>query len=261
VIDGRPPQHITSLPHRLRLFERIGVDVVLVLDFDAETRGTSAADFARAIFVDALHAEVVVLGFDCRFGRGGEGNFAALERFGRDLGFEARRVDPVELGGVKVSSTEIRRAVLGGDLDRAARILGRPVSVLGTTVRGDARGRELGWPTANLDLHHEVRPPRGVYGVEVEFDGVRRLGLCNIGVRPTFKAAPAADGDSDAWGVRDASESVEVHVLDYAGDLYGKDLEVFFLTKLRDERRFSGKDELLKQLEQDRADFLSRVRP
>ncbi|HYC79324.1 MAG TPA: riboflavin biosynthesis protein RibF [Planctomycetota bacterium] len=261
VIDGRAPQMITSLPHRLRLFERLGVDAVVVLDFDDALRRVPAEEFARRVFHDVLRAEVVLLGWNARFGEGGRGDFALLARVGRDFGFEARRADRLTLGDEPVSSTEIRRAILSGDLDRAARMLGRPVSVLGTVVAGDGRGRTLGWPTANLDLHHELRPPRGVYGAEVEWDGRRVPALVNIGVRPTFDRSKIGVDDPTDWEIRDLFETVEVHLLDYRGDLYGKDLEVFFLKRLRDERRFAGKDELLAQLAQDRRDFETFLKP
>lgn len=255
IIDGRPPQLITSLPHRVRLFEQLGIDVAVVLDFDETLRATSAEDFVRLVFRDALRAEVVLLGFNCRFGYGGRGDFALLKRMGAECGFEARQAGRITLEGRGVSSTEIRAAILGGDLEVAAQMLGRPVSVLGTVIAGDGRGRELGWPTANLDLHHEVRPPRGVYGCEVEVDGKRYPALCNIGVRPTFKKAAAAASEPNSWEVRDSTEHVEVHLLSFRGDLYGRDLEVMFLTRLRDERAFAGRDALLAQLSEDRRAF------
>jgi riboflavin kinase/FMN adenylyltransferase len=254
VIDGRAPQLITSLPHRVRLFEHLGIDVALVLDFDEVLRNTSAEDFVRHVFCEAVRAEVVLLGFNCRFGRGGQGDFALLKKMSAEGGFEARQSGRITLEGRGVSSTEIRAAILGGDLDLAAQMLGRPVSVLGTVIAGDGRGRDLGWPTANLDLHHEVRPPRGVYGCEVDFDGKRHPALCNIGIRPTFVKTPEIR-DPTSWEVRDSSEHVEVHLLGFRGDLYGRDLEVFFLTRLRGERTFPGKDALVAQLAEDRRVF------
>jgi riboflavin kinase/FMN adenylyltransferase len=254
IIDGRPPQLITSLPHRIRLFEHLGIDATLVLDFDEALRNTSAEDFVRLVFCQAVRAEVVLLGFNCRFGSGGRGDFALLQKLGRELSFEARQSGRITLAGRGVSSTEIRAAILKGDLDVAAQMLGRPVSIFGTVIAGDGRGRELGWPTANLDLHHEVRPPRGVYGCEVEVEGKRHPALCNIGIRPTFRKQPPP-GDLDSWEVRDSTEHVEVHLLSFRGDLYGRDLEVFFLTRLRDERAFPGKEALLAQLGEDKRSF------
>jgi riboflavin kinase / FMN adenylyltransferase len=257
VIEGSAPKLITSLPHRLRLFEKLGVDATLVLDFDETLRDTPAEEFARVVFHDALKAEVVLLGWNGRFGKGGRGDFDLLKRVGRDFGFEARRADRVLLGDGAVSSSAIRSAILAGDLDRAARMLGRPVSILGTVVSGDGRGRTIGWPTANLDLHHEVRPPRGVYGAEIEIEGdpSRRYALVNIGVRPTFSRPEAASVSALTWEDRDLFDVVEVHVLDYRGDLYGKEIEVRFQKRLRDEMRFKGRDELVRRLEEDRREF------
>lgn len=255
IIDGRAPKLITSLPHRVRLFEAVGIDVTIVLDFDESLRNTSAEDFVRRVFHDAIRAEVVLLGFNGRFGRGGKGDFDLLRRMGPECGFEARQAGRITLGGRGVSSTEIREAILRGDLDVAAQMLGRPVSILGTVIAGDGRGRELGWPTANLDLHHEVRPPRGVWGCEVEVDGKRHPALCNIGVRPTFAKSAPVTGGPPSWEVRDSTEHVEVHLLGFKGDLYGRDLEVVFLARLRDERAFPGRTALLAQLAADRKAF------
>jgi riboflavin kinase/FMN adenylyltransferase len=255
IIDGRAPQLITSLPHRIRLFEHLGIDAAVVLDFDDALRNTTAEDFVRRVFVESIRAEVVLLGFNCRFGSGGRGDFALLKKMSEQLGFEARQSGRITLEGRGVSSTEIRAAILRGDLELAAQMLGRPVSILGTVIAGDGRGRQLGWPTANLDLHHEVRPPRGVYGCEVEFEGKRHPALCNIGVRPTFKKDAPIAGDPNSWEVRDSTEHVEVHLLNFRGDLYGRDLEVLFLTRLRDEKAFAGKEALLAQLAEDRRRF------
>ncbi len=260
VLEARRPKLITSLAHRLLLFRELGIDHVLVLDFDETLRNTTAMDFVKRIFVDAAGAEVVLLGHDGRFGRGGEGDRRLLEAAGLRWGFEARVAGEVRLSGGKISSTEIRRAILDGEIERAAAMLGRPVSVLGTVVRGDGRGRGLGFPTANLNLHHEVRPPRGVYGAEASFPGGRRLALVNIGLRPTFRTGPdLPDSAADAWAVRDEAEFVEVHLLDFQGDLYGEDLLVSFIRRLRGERRFASEAELIRQIAADRSAFLATV--
>ncbi|MAG59087.1 MAG: riboflavin biosynthesis protein RibF [Planctomycetes bacterium] len=255
VIENRAPKLITSLDHRLRIFESLGVTATLVLEFDEALRAMPARTFAQSVFHDTLGAEVVILGYNNRFGEGGEGDIDVLTEVGKAAGFEARQVDEIRLGAQPMSSTEIRRAILGGDLDRAALMLGRPVSVLGTVEEGDGIGRTLGFPTANLDLHHEVRPPPGVYGCEALFGGGGRFGLVNIGVRPTVTSGPASDGSD--WEARDATERVEVHLLDFTGDLYGQQVEVFFLTRLRDERRFDGLDDLRDQIQRDREAFFA----
>ena len=254
VIENRAPKLLTSVPHKLRIFASLGITATLILEFDEELRSTPARDFAERLFAESLSAETVILGYNNRFGRDGEGNIELLREVGADRGFEARQAEEVRLGEVPVSSTAIRRLILEGDLDGASRMLMRPVSVLGTVVRGDGIGRDLGFPTANLDLHHEVRPPPGVYGCEAEVSGVRRFGLVNIGTRPTIQEAESQDTASE-WAARDAGERIEVHLLGHDGDLYGQDMEVVFLVRLRDEQRFDGLDALKAQIARDRVAF------
>jgi riboflavin kinase/FMN adenylyltransferase len=256
VIENRSPKLITSLPHRLRIFGQLGVAATVVLEFDEHLRQMPARVFARRVFAETLGAELVLLGYNNRFGRGGEGDIDLLAEVGREAGFEARQMDEVRVGEDPVSSTKIRHAILEGDLEGAALMLGRPVSVFGTVVRGDGIGRKLGFPTANLDLHHEVRPPPGVYGCEVVNGHGRLFGLVNIGVRPT-RADPFPAGDATLWESRDRKEIVEVHVMDFQGDLYGEDLEVFFLLRLRSEQRFADLDSLVEQIKRDRDGFRS----
>lgn len=253
VIEQRAPKLITSLPHKLRILELLGVTSSLVLEFDDALRAMPARDFARRVFGEVLNAELVVLGYNNRFGRGGEGDISLLTEVGSEVGFEARQMEEVRLGAAPVSSTAIREAILDGDLDGAASMLGRLVSVLGTVVHGDGVGRTLGFPTANLDLHHEVRPPPGVYGCEAAFADRRHFGLVNIGTRPTIQGGGGPSPED--WEARDKAERVEVHLLDFDGDLYGQDVEVVFLVRLRDEQRFDGLDALKAQIARDRAAF------
>ncbi len=237
VVRNLTPRLITSLPHRLRLFEPLGVDVCAVLPFDDAVRALSAEAFARTVFVDRLSASGLVLGPDTRIGRDRQGDLDFLGRFCRTHGMTIEVVDPVEDDGGPVSSTRIRAAITDGDLERASRMLGRPFTLFGTVVRGDERGRKLGFRTANLDLHHEIRPPAGVYAIRARVDGARRDGVLNIGIRPTF----GPDGDL----------TVEAHLFDYDGDLYGRELEVEVVDRLREEMRFDSREELARQIERD----------
>lgn len=242
IIAGKAPKLITSIEHRLRLFEELGVHHCIALEFDDALRSISAMDFAQRVFVEILGAEVVVIGHNGRFGRDREGGADFLMEHGDVFPFETRHASEVRIGDRILSSTNIREAILEGDLEGASRMLGRPFAVYGTVVPGDARGRTIGFPTANLDLHHELRPPRGVYGVRVALDGRAWFGLANIGVRPTFEeTAPR--------------ELLEVHLLDFSGDLYGRDLEVTFLVRLRGEQRFDGVEALKVQIAADREAF------
>jgi riboflavin kinase/FMN adenylyltransferase len=242
VLLGRAPKTLTSLEHRLELFERAGVDHAVVLLFTPELRDLLVEDFVRTIAVQGLGVRRFVLGFDSKFGRGREGTPERL----RALGFEVEVVPEVEVGGRAVSSTAIREAVELGDLELAARMLGRRVSVLGRVVRGNQLGRQIGFPTANLDLHHELHPPPGVYAVgvvHVRRDGrrTRHRGVCNIGFRPTV-------------GGSAAEPQVEVHILDFAGELYGERLELVFSARLRSEKRFPDLAALKEQIARDAAE-------
>jgi riboflavin kinase/FMN adenylyltransferase len=237
---GRAPRTLTSLEHRLELFRRAGIEHTLVLAFDAALRERSAEDFVRETLVRDLGARAFVLGFDSKFGRDRRGTPQLL----RDLGLDVEVVGKVEVGGRAVSSTAIREAVELGDLAGAARMLGRPVSVLGTVVYGSRRGRDLGFPTANLDLHHELHPPPGVWvgrALVLGDAGAPRAlpAVANIGFRPTLA------------GQASAEPTVEVHLLDFQGDLYGRDLEFEFHALLRGEQRFEGPAELAAQIARD----------
>ena len=242
VLLGRAPRTLTSLEHRLELFRRAGIERTLVLTFDAALRALPAIEFTRDILVRGLGARAFVLGFDSKFGKDRQGTPAFL----RELGYDVRVVDEVQVSSRAVSSTAIREAVELGDLEGARAMLGRPVSVLGTVVRGDALGRELGFPTANLDLHHELHPPPGVYAGTASLlpedpaagSAEDHPALANIGLRPSIR-----EGDGPL--------RVEVHLLDFRGDLYGRRLEFAFLARLRDERRFASLAELRQQIERD----------
>ncbi len=237
VVKGLPPRLITSLPHRLRLFARHRIDECVVLPFDEQVRSLSADEFAERVFVESLAASAVVLGPDAHVGRDREGDLAFLRRFCASHGIDFEVIDDLRLDEFRVSSTRIRAAIADGDLDRASRMLGRPYSILGTVVRGDGRGRQLGFATANLDLHHEIRPPAGVYAVRARLPGGGRDGVVNIGIRPTF----GPDGDL----------TVEAHLFDFDGDLYGKELELEVRTRIRDEMQFQSKEELIEQIRRD----------
>jgi len=215
-----------------------------------------AEEFAGRVFGECLRVASVVLGYNNRFGRGARGDVALLRRVGVRFGFDAEEVPEFRLDGQPISSTLIREAILEGDLDRAERMLGRPFSVLGHVVRGQRLGRELGFPTANLNLHHEVRPPRGVYGCRVRIGEAWHLGLVNIGIRPTIATtSPDPVRRSPRWVDRDRFDRVEVHILDFADDLYGENVLVVFLTRLRGEQKFGSLGELKRQIDHDRESF------
>lgn len=248
VLLGRAPRTLTTIEHRLALFARAGIEHAVVLTFDETLRSTSAEDFTRAVLENALGSRAFVLGFDSKFGRGRQGGPDSL----RTRGHAVEIAEKVMVGQRAVSSTAIREAVELGDLEGASAMLGRPVTIYGEVVHGEALGRRLGFPTANLDLFHELRPPEGVWACRAHVvpppsatgapDPRERIGshgaVANIGRRPTV-AAP------------DAAPLVEVHLLDFEGDLYGQRIELEFVQALRPEQRFGSLDELQKAIEAD----------
>lgn len=243
VLRGDPPPLITTLEHRVALLRRQGLAGVVVLRFDAEVASWDPDEFVRRVLVEGLRASRVVVGEDHHFGRGRRGDVTLLARLGERHGFTAEAVPLVSPGGARVSSTAVRDALARGDLERAARLLGRPVSVMGPVVPGHQRGRTIGFPTANVDLGAALRPPRGVYAVRARTvrdhaDGPLRPAVANVGRRPTVAGAEPQD-------------LVEVHLLEGGGDLYGQDLEVVFVERLRDEQRFDGLEALRAQIARD----------
>lgn len=240
VLLGHEPRTLTSLEHRLELFRRAGVEHTIALSFDERLREIAAEEFVRELLIARLGARAFVLGFDSKFGRDRRGTPELLKAMGLDVGV----VGQVIVAGRPVSSTAIREAVELGDLEGARRMLGRRVGVLGTVVRGDELGRRLGFPTANLNLHHELHPPTGVYAcfARIASSVAPATGVwpavANIGTRPTV-GSPAAD------------PRVEVHLLGFQGTLYGAQLEVAFVARLRPEQRFPGLDALQAQIARD----------
>ncbi|MFH1023011.1 MAG: riboflavin biosynthesis protein RibF [Planctomycetota bacterium] len=240
VLTGGPFPCLTTLPHRLRLFEALGVRDVLVLAFDREMASWEAEEFVRRVFGEGLRAAGVLLGFNCRFGKGRRGDAALLAKEGAAYGFAVRAAPPVEINGTLVSSTWIRQAVQTGDLDAAEAMLGRKYSLFGTVVTGDRRGRILGFPTANLDPAGMILVPRGVYATSTTAEGRAWPSVTNIGHRPTF-------------GGEKPRERVETHLIGFSGDLVGRDIEVVFRRWIRDERAFPSSEALRTQIARDAA--------
>ncbi len=239
VLQGPQQPCITSLEHRVRLFEHLGLEVCLVIRFGVRVAAMRAAEFARTVFRDLLKARLLVVGPDCRFGRGGEGGVELCREMSAELGLAVQQVPPVSVGGEVVSSTAIRSAVHAAELERAAALLGRPFSLLGKVVAGAGRGRELGYPTLNLDVSSELVPRQGVYAGRVWSGRRWRPCVTSVGTRETF-----------AWGRTDSSV-VEVHVMDARLDLCGEDLEVQFARWLRPQRRFATAEALVEQIARD----------
>ena len=232
-----PPFRLTSLDQREALFAHAGADAMLVFRFDAALAATSAEDFVTRLLARQIAAAGVVTGDDFTFGQGRGGNVEVLARLGLKVGIGAEAVAPVLLDGTRISSGLIREALEAGDPGTATRLLSRPFAVEGTVERGDRRGRDLGYPTANLILGDYQRPAYGIYAVRVRLDDQREFtGVASLGVRPTFEPPV---------------ELLEAHLFDFDEDLYGHTIEVALLHYIRAETKFDSLEALTAQMRSD----------
>lgn len=229
---------IASLSFRLKFIEALGVDVCIVLRFTKRFSQLSPQQFIYTYLVQTMHIKEVFVGDDFRFGKDRSGTLDYFKEMAIKYGFRVRVVRPAKIGYRKISSTFIRQLIAGGKLKGAGQLLGRRVSVMGKVVRGDARGKILGYPTANIYPQNEVIPPLGVYAVYVIIGTERFSAMANIGLRPSFKSL------SD-------NVNIEVHIFDFTGDLYGKVIIVEFVKKIREEKAFQSKERLIEQLKKD----------
>ncbi len=236
-VSTHGPLRLSSPRHKALLLERLGVCHLAVLPFDAQRAAQAPEDFVAELTSAARPLGGVCVGEDWRFGRGRSGDVGLLRKLGRSGGFEVDGIRAVRLYGKVISSTGIREAVARGDLDYAAAALGRPYSVLGTVVSGRKLGRELGFPTANIDTDGFQLPPDGVYATDVMVAGRRCRGVANLGVRPTVST--------------NASRVLEVHILEFDGEICGQELEIEFLRFLRPEKKFPSLDALRGQIASD----------
>ena len=230
------PTILMSLEHRLKTLERLGILEVFVIRFSKKFSRISHQNFLENFLLKHLNARIISVGSDFKFGRRGLGDTAFLLKRAKSGGFKVTLTKPLRFEKEPISSTRIRRLIESGELLRASQMLGRPVSVFGTVVRGRGRGKKLGFPTANLNPHHEALPPSGVYAAR-GFLGEKLLkGVIHIGQRPTFE---------------DKQRSLEVHFFNFHKNIYGKDLELIFFEKLREIRRFGSPSELAKAIQKD----------
>jgi riboflavin kinase/FMN adenylyltransferase len=253
VLSESPPPAILSLEHRLLLLERAGVSAALVLAFDRDMARWTPEELVRRVFVEALGARHVLMGFDSAFGHRRLGTWEYLALRAAALGIELRQAGIERLGGERVSSTLVRQAVLAGDLPRLEALLGRRFALLGRVVRGDGRGRTIGFPTANLDVEGAALLPAGVYFARALHRGRELAAVVNIGRRPTV----AREEGREKGREESAAAVVEAHLLDFEGDLYGERLELELLARRRDERKFASVEDLARAI---RADVEARRR-
>jgi riboflavin kinase/FMN adenylyltransferase len=234
--DRRPFYLVSSAEEKINLLGEIGIDAFLILPFSLEYSRTTAREFIQDVLWEKLHIRTIIIGHDYTFGRGKEGNEAFLNAEGKRLGFAVEAMNAFRVGGEIVSSTKIREAILRGDVRFAAALLGRPYNLSGRVEAGDQRGQELGFPTANVVANKELLPPRGVYAIRCLLQGKKYNGVVNIGFNPTFAGGKL---------------TVEVHIFDFHRDIYGENLDVMFIERLRDEIRFDGPEQLIAQIKKD----------
>ena len=235
--DKAPPLLMTK-EQRLEALGRAGIRAVAVVRFTHELSQWDPEMFVRVVLVEWLRVSEVWVGANFLFGHDRAGNFTSLRTLGQRYGFRAEKIDPVRYKEFVGSSTRIRRLVGEARMDEAAALLGHPYYLDGRIVEGQRRGREIGFPTANLETTNELIPPHGVYATTLEVDGIVHAAMTNIGVRPTFADNTAA--------------TIETHVLGFDGDLYGRQVRLAFVQRLRDERRFDDGDGLKTQIQADK---------
>ena len=238
VAPDRVPPLIYSLPQKLRAIESLGADTLLLIRFDQAFSEQSGEAFVRGLVSDLGRIQSLCVGANFVFGHKRGGNVELLRKLGADLSFAVHGLAAVSLDGHTVSSTRIRKEIQGGDLDRVSQMLGRAYSLAGTVMRGDGLGHQLGFPTANLDITGLALPPQAVYAVLAETGGKSYRAVLNIGHRPTLQNP-------------NPQLRVEAHLIDFTADLYGQELEVAFVERLRGEKKFASLGDLREQIAQD----------
>lgn len=235
----KAPTRLSSLREKADELKLLGIDHLHVFRFDRAFAALSANDFIERVLSETLQARYVLVGDDFRFGAQRTGDFALLARSGLTHGFDAEALSTVQLDGERASSTAVRTALATGDLAHAARLLGRPYSICGRVMHGDKLGRDLGYPTANVQLKHNRPPLLGIFAVRVSgLDAEDLPGVASLGVRPTMKGAGAAP-------------VLEVHLFDFNSEIYGRRVRVDFLHKLRDEAKYPDLSSLVAQIGRD----------
>jgi riboflavin kinase/FMN adenylyltransferase len=238
VAPARVPPLIYSLPQKLRAIESLAPETLLLIHFDQPFSRQTGEEFVRSLARDLGRIRSICVGANFVFGHKRSGNVDLLRKLGTELNFAVHGLAAVALDGKPVSSTRIREAIGRGDLDNASQMLGRAYSLCGKVVPGDGLGRQLGFPTANVEVTGLALPPTGVYAVQAEASSNRQRGVLNIGYRPTLQNPKP-------------QLRVEAHLLDFDGDLYGRELELTFVDKLREEQKFDSLKLLRDQIAQD----------
>lgn len=232
----RCPPILTPLAKRIEILQQFGIDKIVMLNFDAEIAAMSPESFVEKVLLEKCRAKHVVVGYACQFGKNRAGNAQRLAEISEDYPFDVSIVPPTEINGAPVHSTRIRQALARGDLRWSAQLLGRPYALIGEVIQGEGRGRQLGFPTANIDTRNQICPPNGVYAIRAKLEGKWLEGVLNIGTRPTFNAL---------------NFQVESHFFDFNETIYGKSVEIFLVEKIRSERKFPNLQSLVQQIQRD----------
>ena len=234
----KAPHLLTATAHKIALIRTLGVRHLLIIAFDKQFAATEPEDFVQQLVQHSKPLREICVGHEWSFGKNRRGNLQLLTKLGANFDFNVVGIRPVTVNGEIVSSTTIRRAVEAGDFKKAAVMLGREYTILGTVVHGDDLGKKIGFQTANLSAHSEQFPPNGVYFAEAKLEGVVYPGVVNLGYRPTISS-----GKSD--------RVLEIHLLDFKREIYGRELELRFVRYLRPEKKFENVDALVRQIERD----------
>lgn len=232
------PHLLSATQHKIALIRALGVRHLLIINFDKQFAATEPEDFVEQLVAHSKPLREICVGHEWSFGKNRRGNLELLKKLGSKFNFGVVGVPPIKANDEVVSSTAIRQAIERGDFARAAAMLGREYTILGTVTHGDNLGKKIGFPTANLSAHSEQFPPNGVYAAQAVIQGELRLGVLNLGVRPTV-----AGGKSE--------RVLEIHLFDFNRDIYGKDVEVRFVKFLRPEQKFESVDALVAQIRRD----------
>lgn len=230
---------LSSFEEKIQLLEAAGIDQLVIIPFSRTFSNLSAQSYIEEVLVNKLATRTIVIGYDHRFGKNREGGLQDLQHFSREYNFTVEEISKQEIDDIVVSSTMIRQHLLQGNIHIGNELLGRPYELSGVVIKGDQRGRQLGYPTANIQVNtaHKLIPTDGSYAVQAVVSGQLFRGMLNIGVRPTV------DG---------ANRSIEVHIFDFEQDIYGQELKIQFVKLIRSEKKFSDLDALKKQLSEDK---------
>lgn len=232
----RCPPTLTTLEKKREILQQLGVEIAIFVRFDAALAEMSPEEFVQTVLLEKLKARAVIVGYDWQFGKGRSGNATVLKSLGEQYQFNVKIVPATKINGLTVHSTRIREAISEGHLKLATQLLGRRYSIMGKIVKGEGRGSQLGYPTANINALEQMLPPNGVYAIRAKLEGEPINGVLNMGTRPTFE------------GVK---FQIESHLFNFDQMIYGKEIEIIFIEKIRDERTFSNIEALVAQIGKD----------